>query len=139
MLPCISLCVCRTKCFLSIPLMETSKELCRNTLLLPYPQRFLKNSSVAVCSVCHQCTLSVYVQYTLATLSLGLGIPSYRPSMKVESTFGFLFPAHAVASTIYEQAFSTIGAFNSLSDPSHNSCVTYTLFSKRSPVENHPN
>ncbi len=31
---------------------------------------------VSVCPVCHQCTqctLSVYVQYTLATLSLGLG------------------------------------------------------------------
>ncbi len=45
MLSCVCLCVFRTKCFLSTPLLETSKELCRNAILISYPQRFLKNST----------------------------------------------------------------------------------------------
>ena len=43
MLLCVSLRVSNIKCFLSTPLLGTSKKLCRNTILISYPQHFHKN------------------------------------------------------------------------------------------------
>ena len=70
MLPCVSLCIFHTKNFLSTPLLgnfKTSKELCTNTILIPYPQWFLKELQFSYTLDYLVYTGVVYTSYSLDT------------------------------------------------------------------------